>query len=320
MLCFLLPIVVISACEDKPGGTFGVCANNDDCIEGYRCVEANCFPVCTDTSDCTDGTVCLDGVCRQALESDSDLESSDKEEIDGSESEHSDFPAEKEQEPDFEKPECSTATDCPLGSICIETHCMTGCLEDAHCQAGLRCNRTALPGTCVACLVDTDCTSSDKRRCNTQTNACVACLTNTDCTQSATPLCGKDFRCQAPCQDECSLGELQCAVPPLQEQTEEPSELPLHTYLICGDWDSDPCLEFSTEILSCRTPMVCKDDLCVCPSDECEEGALRCDETQDDVFWHCDRVKQGGCSYLSWRSNQCPAPLSCKNGECVHTQ
>ncbi|MBW1871073.1 MAG: hypothetical protein JRJ19_03360, partial [Deltaproteobacteria bacterium] len=131
--------------------------------------------------------------------------------------------------------DCLVVDDCPIGHLCIDKTCVTGCNSDRDCPGDLHCDDSlGEHGACVECLIDDDCggdevchdnicrfscSSNDDCSvptpvCDLVTGACVPCLVKADCLighlcvdQVCVPGCEDDQDC--PAGDECESGQCQ---------------------------------------------------------------------------------------------------------------
>ncbi len=87
-------------------------------------------------------------------------------------------------------------------------------------------------------------------------------------------------------------------------------------YETCGNWDQDPCLEWSGPT-SCGTGRVCEPATGQCRddcSDECPTGGRQC--LDDDTYQLCGNWDQDSC--LEWGGNtDCQSGYICSSGNCA---
>ena len=120
---------------------------------------------------------------------------------------------------------------------------------------------------------------------------------------SAVSACTEKEACQAGacvaiCVDECAQGERRC-----QDGASQ----------ACGEFDDDPCLEWS-ESSACDRTEACQAGVCesIC-NDDCLEGDKRCEADNTE---RCDDFDDDPC--FEWGdSTACGYGLSCDEGDCV---
>ena len=109
-------------------------------------------------------------------------------------------------------------------------------------------------------------------------------------------------RCASDCIDECAKDERQCSGP--------------HALRICGQADSDPCLEW-LENISCEEGEICSAGRCSSEcSDECTPGDVRC---LGGGQQRCGDQNRDGCTEWSPRVS-CPENQSCDQGVCIERE
>ncbi|MEF8846815.1 MAG: PKD domain-containing protein [Candidatus Paceibacterota bacterium] len=106
------------------------------------------------------------------------------------------------------------------------------------------------------------------------------------------------------CSDQCSYGDQECTGN--------------DSYHTCGDYDSDSCLEWSSDYY-CSSGETCSGGSCIqeqtC-SDQCTYGAQEC--AGDDSYHVCGDYDSDSCT--EWSSNYyCNSDETCSGGECVTT-
>jgi hypothetical protein len=177
------------------------------------------------------------------------------------------------------------------------------CLADSYCP-GTDCRD--LDNTCVKCSLDKDCVNPDwhcdtatgacrecidnshctPELCDTTSHQCVQCLKSTDCKNPSLPICGKDETCIAQCTDACVKNAIMC----------DPADTSHESYLTCGDWDNDPCLEYGSSKY-CPANQYCTGNKCVCKPATCTEGQYGCDSQYPTTVYRCQK-DANGC--LAW--------------------
>lgn len=133
--------------------------------------------------------------------------------------------------------------------------------------------------------------------------------TPSDClTWSSVEACQSGYSCSSgsckldaqPCTDSCKVsGALECGE---------------GGYRVCGNYNSDPCLEWS-DIKACEADKVCRDG--VCQAEDCEnlcaEGATTC---AGSGYKTCGDFDSDGC--MEWSSvESCATGLVCDAGVCL---
>jgi hypothetical protein len=197
---------------------------------------------------------------------------------------------------------------CILQGICIR------CDEDSDCD-DLNAGTTDIcvnPGTinsyCNNSISCTNLCSLNDRRCdnngyqvcgNYDSDICYEWSQVTECSIGETCVNGYCIP-QTSCEDECDLGEKVCA---------ESS-----SYKICGNFDSDNCLDWSNAI-SCPPSQICSDGNCItepsCTSD-CVYGSRECINNGYKV---CGNFDSDSCYEWSLIT-QCGLGSSCSSGYC----
>jgi hypothetical protein len=155
------------------------------------------------------------------------------------------------------------AEDCGQGEYCQYGYCSGNCVDVCDVDGALECVSDT-PQIWFAAV----CKDSDNDGC-LDLNETTACGKGEVCTQGA---------CAVACQDECTLGEVQC-------QGNEKIEA-------CFDGDGDGCVEW-TEVATCDPGVApCEDGECggqpLPCEDECLAGATKCTEEDDTAtLFHC---------------------------------
>ena len=170
-----------------------------------------------------------------------------------------------------------------------------------NCSTGYACQN----GSCVRSCSD-ECTSGSKQcsgtggyqTCVKGSSGCYVWGSTTDCNNGYACQNGS---CVSSCSDECISGAKECSGDA--------------GYRICGNYDSDKCLEWGT-VKNCTNSYVCQDGVCVrsC-SDECSLGQKQC--SGDSAYQICAKNSQG-CSVWGV-SKDCSFGYGCQNGSCVNS-
>ncbi|RLB59179.1 MAG: hypothetical protein DRI34_02720 [Deltaproteobacteria bacterium] len=236
--------------------------------------------------------------------------------------------------------EWSPITTCPSGQSCSNGQCSETCTDD--CEVGERecfgagwheCGEAGDGDSCrdwlgeqpcedwevcdpttAQCVVNCQdaCGPASSQRCNDDNSGYQVCGNwNADpCLEwSGDNLCPTGQICDPAindCRDDCSnecptSGAKQC--------------LDSDTWQICGNWDSDSCLEWDTGT-DCDSGYVCSNGTCALDcADECAQaGTTVCDGTSG---WRlCDQLDADSCLDLG-SFNACAGNEECQNGECV---
>ncbi|MBN2493686.1 MAG: PPC domain-containing protein [Deltaproteobacteria bacterium] len=180
----------------------------------------------------------------------------------------------------------------------------TGCCDwgaPQNCAAGQSCSN----GQCVTCT--NDCSPAGKKECVDETHyrtcgdvdedPCNEWSDSTECTGGQ--ICYKGS-CIAPCDDECEeMGTRVCSANG-------------RGFLTCGDYDSDPCLEYGNTT-ACGANERCENGSCVFDcADECSVGQRRC---LGNGYQVCGQHDQDPCT--DWGEvTACKYNETCSNGFC----
>jgi hypothetical protein len=194
--------------------------------------------------------------------------------------------------------ECLDDYHCP-GTDCkaFDNSCVK-CTGNADClDASWHCDTAS--GACHECLQDSHCTPEF---CDTTNHVCVQCRTDADCGNPSFPTCGKDKTCIPPCSDGCVKDSVIC----------DPGDPGGESYLTCGDWDNDPCLEYGDSAY-CPDNQYCSGAKCVCKPPACTEGKYACDPQYPTTVFVCEK-DANGC--LGWGTYMVCNTGNCKNGAC----
>lgn len=118
--------------------------------------------------------------------------------------------------------ECATATDCGLGSSCLDGRCQPAatrdCAADADCGAGARCDLgyCVEPGSAAPCVRQADCPSGEAcygdGRCRAAAQLCTDCAAPNRCVAEPGDDIGSCVGCAATC-DATGCGAGVCYVP-----------------------------------------------------------------------------------------------------------
>lgn len=176
----------------------------------------------------------------------------------------------------------SETVECVEGESCSGGACREGCVDE--CSAGSR--RCSGDGYQICGDFDSD--------------PCLEWGPIVDCPPGET--CSNGY-CGADCTNECAVGERRC----------DGSD----GYQVCGDYDSDPCLEWGPKIL-CDPGETCSGGYCdIECTDECDtEGAQEC-TSSGDGYRVCSLHHDDTPCY-SWGSVvSCQEGETCQSGECV---
>ncbi len=201
---------------------------------------------------------------------------------------------------------CRANADCP-GTRCdpFDREC-DRCASDADCTvAGWHCNTAT--GACMQCVFDADCGTG--RRCHPDKHTCVECRIDADCKVATLPVCGKDNRCIAACQDECAAGNGACAAMGGGMMGIRP----------CGDVDNDPCLDLGP-VVACPAGQACVtgpdgSGACGCAG-VCTAGDSRCSADAASIE-ECVLDAVTGCTL--WKATACGKGAACTGGACACT-
>ncbi len=183
----------------------------------------------------------------------------------------------------FDQDDClewGSVQPCDPGEKCVNGECQATCTDDC-------------PGaTAVRCAPDTE----GVQPCEQGQDGCWHWGQTVPCDQGETCSAGT---CSATCQNECAETSRQCAG---------------DGYQVCGDYDSDDCLEWGP-ITSCGDGETCSNGECSAScTNECTQGAKRCDGVSG--YQECGDFDSDPC--LEWgATTNCPQGETCSNGECA---
>jgi hypothetical protein len=124
------------------------------------------------------------------------------------------------------------------------------------------------------------------------------------------------------CVDGQCVSEIQC-INECEYRGERSCSTPHHLYgqslWICGNFDSDSCLEW--QVTYCGEGSECIDGECTQSSciDDCEYRGERTCGTPHHLYghstWECGNFDSDNC--LEWKVNWCPGDSRCVDGKCV---
>ncbi len=307
-----------NTCNDTDGGkdyyvngklSYGSFVDYDNCLEltsqGYimndNCVSANCYinegfcdstksysgmPLWFDQSfKCPNG--CKDGACVSQSQPSctSDCSASGAKQCSGSGYQVCG---------NYDSDSClewSAVTSCSSGEICSNGQCVT---QTQSCSDTCSTNSSK------------QCSGSGYQVCgNYDSDSCLEWSSITPCSQNS--ICS-DGVCTPSCTPECSTsGAKQCSG---------------SGYQVCGNYDSDSCLEWSA-VTSCSSGYTCSSGQCVVQSqsctDQCHLDWQSC-TTNATASWYapCGNFDSDSC--LEWGPVQyCPTGLNCncQNNNCA---
>lgn len=176
--------------------------------------------------------------------------------------------------------EWSEAKECPQGQSCSGGECSSVCKDECSKDGERICEGNGYK----------TCGNFDKDQC-LDWSSVSPCAENEKC---------ENGKCVLSCQNDCKIGEAQCLT-----DTE---------VKICGQYDEDSCLDWSSAI-KCGTGLKCVDGKCVLVcSDDCKEkGAKEC--VDESGYKECGNYDADPC--LEWsEKNPCNELEKCKNGIC----
>ncbi len=183
--------------------------------------------------------------------------------------------------------ELSAPQQCPSGQQCDAGVCaeVNGCSDDCPMSGAVSCDGTT--GTRVCGNYDSD--------------PCLELSTVTPC--GRTEACSSGS-CMSVCTDECpTVGSPVCA-----------SDSAIRT---CGNFDPDPCYEYSPES-PCTSAQNCVGGACVSCADECTTfDAGQCETTGDAGFRLCGNFDSDTCFELASTVTYCAAGDVCSSGTCA---
>ena len=123
-------VPTVGACGDGPKGQ---CRNDDECLGELVCVDAECVPPeptsCTTSAQCATGETCIDARCRSICTATTDCQS--------------DEVCQGSQCIPLPPAECSVSADCGSATaLCVDSKCLTRCVDNDDCESGETCNGT----------------------------------------------------------------------------------------------------------------------------------------------------------------------------------
>jgi Cys-rich repeat protein len=202
---------------------------------------------------------------------------------------------------DSARPYCDTSYngcyECIADSNCDGTDCKDLNNTCVKCAIDFDCKNPAwhcdgISGACYECVNNTHCAPNF---CDISNHKCVQCFQNTDCKNPSFPICGKDKTCIPPCTDDCVKDAMKC----------DPTDSTHETYMTCGDYDNDPCMEWSYSKY-CPSHQYCYQSKCICKPAPCSEGQYGCDAQYPTTVYQCTK-DSNGCLY--WATY-----MTCTNG------
>ncbi len=193
--------------------------------------------------------------------------------------------------------------------ICIQLEKQCGEWQNS-CGGVMNCGTCSTGKTCSngKCIITcTDLCSSGEKGCVSSTsykecgnydlNSCLEWSSPKSC--SSGEICSNG-NCIAKCTNLCNNGEKEC--------------VGTNSYRVCGNYDSDDCLEWSGS-LNCQSDQICNNGECVLScSDLCSANQKKCVGTTS--YQICGNYDSDSC--LEWSStNSCPSGKTCSSGECI---
>ncbi len=255
-----------------------------DCPVGQTDCDGVCVDTSTDRDNCgTCGNACLGGqhcAAGACVACDNECEMGEKRCAPGSTTQYQEC-----GDPDGDTClEWAPAQACAAGEICDAGDCITACSDECGREDAQVCDPEGANGYRV-------CGDFDDDDC-LEYGDLVGCDADETCVEG---------QCVEACSDECpAQGDRQCAAPPD------------NGFLICGDYDSDSCLEWGGLTL-CPQGETCSGGVCSSDcSDDCAQGERVCD---GNGFRTCGAFDQDPC--LDWSGvTQCAAYEVCSDGYC----
>ncbi len=293
-LCFVslvtIPALTLVSCSDDSGTNenhfvdTGVC--EDECAPGERTCVTGGYRPCGDFDDddcyewgpvvpCNDGEECIDGECETKALLNECQEGAVMCSADGTGIRNCIYMDNPGIWVWGEVELCGTDKTCSCG------RCRINCLDE--CVAG-----------------STRCFGNGYQTCgNHDSDSCLEWGPTNPCTSDQTCSNGS---CSSQCTNECTADSVQCTCAGTMVQ-------------ICGNFDEDPCLEWSTAV-PCPLGETCSSGICSesC-TNECETPGMTDCNSSGTGFVECDDHNENGC--LEWGPvNECPEGETCKDGEC----
>jgi hypothetical protein len=177
--------------------------------------------------------------------------------------------------------EWGTAVNCPAQQTCTSGKCSASCVDE--CTAGSK-----------------QCSGNGYRACGQyDADDCLDWGPVTACPSGQT--CSNGV-CGAACTNECTANAKEC--------------VGADAYRTCGDFDTDPCLEWSSTT-PCPTGQTCSNGVCnAACQDECTtDGAKECNAS-GTAYRVCGNFDTDSCK--EWGpETQCPTGETCQSGDCV---
>lgn len=278
------------------------CESDSDCPEDYTCSGCFClydydFEECANDADCPEGYECVGGFCYPDYGCQNDAECPEGETCFGGfctttckadgDCNDGEFCLDG-----YCFPGCRKDTECPDGEICYNNYCIPGCREDGYCPDGEVCyNNFCIPG----CNEDSDCLVGEVCLDGFCTENCVV---NGDCPEGE--ICSNGF-CFPGCEfsSDCEEGEI-CSNGFCFPGCDVSSDCPDGEICYGGF-----CLPGCDEESSCPSELQCINGFC---SGSCTDDA-ECPDGQ---------ICLGGWCLNGCRSNEdCPEGYECSNGFCL---
>lgn len=303
------------------------CDSNRDCDDDERCIGSECISICENNDDCGSGEVCFSGTCQPEFRpEDGDDLPPDGDPI----QEDGDLPqTDGDTDSESLRPDCRTASDCPLGHLCLEEKCEAGCRNQRDCPEGLLCDANAQPnGHCVECLTGGDC-APDWTCLNGYCR--VPCNSDDDCQASPeTPHCGENDVCLACLSDsQCSFGHICTPDGNCAEGCR--GDRDCETPLVCDkDFGEFGGCFTCVDNNHCPGIKVCRSHNCVadCSQVECPPELPQCHQQTGECVQcteksHCQRgevCSESSCIPGCEKDADCPGNQHCKpmgSGACV---
>jgi len=169
--------------------------------------------------------------------------------------------------------------------------------NSSKCSSGQVCRS----GSCVSSCTPKTCSTLGNYICGSWSNGCNGTINCGTCSANKTCSVGK---CVSNCNNECSVsGAKQCSGST--------------GYKICGNYDTDTCLEWSTAT-NCGKGKICQNgscrDTCTCQNDCTSSGLEQC---SGNGYKTCGNYDSDSC--LEWSEvTTCLENQTCSNGACLN--
>lgn len=206
---------------------------------------------------------------------------------------------------------CSCVETRSASTICSDAGARCGTVAD-KCGKSVSCTNTCVPGeVCDAnnhCATPCTDTRSDAqvcggRECGAVNDNCGITRQCDTCPQGSS--CSAAGQCTANCQNDCaSAGLRQCVVGTTTQ------------YRICGNYDADSCLEWSTTPQACANGEVCDAGSCVPTTYTC---TLTANQTCNATLIGNSTINSTGTCPTGQSCYKCNAGYTLQNGVCVKT-